>query len=76
MNNSVADFLRAGLNRTAALSLVVWLTAAPLSFAQQDRESARPARGAAKGPLPDPALPDPPVSVMVNLASIKSTCAG
>lgn len=58
MNNSVADFLRAGLNRTAALSLVVWVTAAPPSFAQQDRESARPARGAAKGPLPDPALLD------------------
>jgi len=58
MNNSVADFLRAGLNRTAALSLVVWVTAASPSLAQQDRESARPARGAVKGPLPDPALLD------------------
>jgi hypothetical protein len=58
MNTPIVDFLRARTVHGALCLAVLGLSAVPSSFAQQERESARPARGAAKGPLPDPALLD------------------
>lgn len=58
MNASLVDFRPARTARAARVVWVVLLTAASWSFAQQERESTRSARGAAKGPLPDPALFD------------------
>lgn len=58
MNIFSVDFRRDRMARAAMLCGVVLLAAVPSTFAQQERESSRPARGAAKGPLPDPALLD------------------